>query len=116
MLTNVFYCGKYVYGPKGHKVEYQDNHPPMITEEEFDCIQDLLGGKHNNRPQNELYDYLFRGMTKYGKCGFAIVTEKHKKTYKNGRTQEFAYCRCSGKCRVFFTAYNRVKKTPKGQI
>lgn len=113
MLTNVFYSGKYVYGPKCHKIEYQCNHSPMITEEEFDRIQDLLGGKHNSRPQNELYDYLFRGMMKYGKCGFAIVTEKHKKTYKNGRTQKFTYCRCSGKCRVFY-CLQQSKKDPEG--
>ncbi|MBQ6486169.1 recombinase family protein [Candidatus Saccharibacteria bacterium] len=102
MLTNVFYTGKYEYADKdGNKRIVNGNHPPMITMEEHERILELLGGKHNNRPQKDPYSYLFRGTMKCATCGFAIVTEKHKKTYKSGKTQEFVYCRCSGKCRDF---------------
>ena len=101
MLTNIFYTGKYYYESEsedGHKILCDGCYPPLITTEEHERILELLGGKHNNRPQNELYDYLFRGTMKCATCGYAIVTETKKKTYKNGKTQEFRYCRCSGKC------------------
>lgn len=102
MLANVFYTGKYNYESEDGEIRLCDgNHPPLITLEEHERILELLGGKHNTRPQSELYGYLFRGTMKCATCGFAIVTEKHKKTYKNGKTQEFVYCRCSGKCRDF---------------
>ena len=99
MLTNVFYAGKFNYeSDDGYIVLRDGNHPPMITMEEHQRILELLGDKHNNRPQSELYDYLFRGAMKCATCGYAIVTESKKKTYKNGKVQEFRYCRCSGKC------------------
>lgn len=102
MLTNIFYTGKYYYETTdGQKKLMDGNHPPMITMEEHDRILELLGGKHNNRPQKDLYGYLFRGALTCANCGFAIVTEKHKKTYKDGRVQEFVHCRCSGKCKDF---------------
>lgn len=101
MLSNVFYAGKYYYESEledGYKTLHDGSHPALITMEEHERILELLGGKHNNRPQSELYDYLFRGTMKCATCGYAIVTESKKKTYKNGKTQEFKYCRCSGKC------------------
>ena len=102
MLTNVFYTGKFYYETQDGQTKLCDGkHPPMITVEEHERILELLGGKHNNRPQKDLYDYLFRGTMTCATCGFAIVTEKHKKTYKDGRTQEFVHCRCSGKCKDF---------------
>lgn len=102
MLVNIFYTGKFEYkNDDDERIVIDGNHPPMITMEEHEQILELLGGKHNNRPQSDLYDYLFRGAMKCATCGFAIVTEKHKKTYKNGKTQEFVYCRCSGKCKDF---------------
>lgn len=123
MLTNIFYTGKFLYGPKGNRRPYDGSHPPMITMEEYEHIQDLLGGKHNNRPQKELYDYLFRGMIECGVCGFAVVPEKHAKTYKNGRTQEFMYYRCSGKCKKFdcpqchkYISENELMKQVKAEL
>lgn len=102
MLTNIFYTGKYYYETAdGRKKLMDGNHPPMITMEERERILELLGGKHNNRPQKDLYGYLFRGALTCANCGFAIVTEKHKKTYKDGRVHEFVHCRCSGKCKDF---------------
>lgn len=102
MLVNIFYTGKYRYETQDGEVKLMDGkHPPMITMEEHERILELLGGKHNNRPQKDLYDYLFRGALTCATCGFAIVTEKHKKTYKDGRVQEFVHCRCSGKCKEF---------------
>ena len=101
LLTNIFYTGKFAYGPKGNKRVYTGSHPAMITMEEYEHIQDLHGGKHNNRPQKEPYNYLLRGILKCAVCGYAVVPEKHTKTYKNGKTQEFMYYRCSGKCKEF---------------
>lgn len=101
LLTNIFYTGKFAYGPKSNKRVYAGSHSAMITMEEYEHIQDLHGGKRNNRPQKEPYDYLLRGILKCAVCGYAVVPEKHTKTYKNGKTQDFMYYRCSGKCKEF---------------
>lgn len=95
MLQNKFYAGALVY----NGVEYKGNHPALISVEEYDRVQELIGGTHNNRPQKECYDFLFRGMVKCATCGYAIVSETKTRKYKNGKTQEFTYCHCSGKCK-----------------
>lgn len=46
-------------------------------------------------------NFVTRGMLKCATCGYTIVVEKHTKTYKNGKTQDFVYCHCSGKCKDF---------------
>lgn len=101
LLANIFYTGKFIYGSKGNRRAYDGSHPAMITMEEYERVQEIHGGKHNNRPQKEPYDYLLRGVLKCAVCGYAVVPEKHPKKYKNGGTQDFMYYRCSGKCKDF---------------
>lgn len=98
MLENPFYYGKFMR----NGILYNGNHEPMITEEEFIRVQELLGNiNHNTRPKSELYPFVFRGMLTCAKCGFAVVTERKTKKYKNGDEGVFTYCHCSGKCKKF---------------
>ena len=93
LLMNPFYVGKFKWGGK----IYSGNHPPMISESQFEHMQKILDPKHATRPKNELYQFLLRGMLKCSECGYAIVTEKKFKKLKDGTVKEYHYCHCSGR-------------------
>lgn len=111
LLENPFYAGKFRYA----KREYNGNHPALITEEEFEKAKALLGGLHNTRPKGPGLNFVTRGMLKCATCGYAIVVEKHTKPYKNGKTQDFIYCHCSGKCKKFKCPQKKVN-VPEHEI
>lgn len=98
MLQNPYYYGKFRW--KG--ILHDGKQPKMITEEEFNRAQELLHKKERiTRPKSELYPFVFRGMLTCAECGFAVVTERKTKKYKNGSEGVFTYCHCSGKCKNF---------------
>lgn len=74
IFTNPFYYGWFEY-PKGSGNWYQGAHEPMITMDEYDKVQVLLG--RNGRPRPKKYNFAFRGLIKCGECG-AMVTVDEK--------------------------------------
>ena len=70
LLTNPFYCGKFRWSGK----IYNGNHPSMVTEEEFERVQEMLRPSHTSRPQKEPYRFVLRGLLTCSECGYAIVT------------------------------------------
>ena len=97
LLENPFYVGRFRYA----KREYNGNHPALITEEEFERSKALIGGLHNTRPKDPEMSFITQGILKCATCGYAVVVEKHTRKYKSGKTQDFIYCHCSGKCKDF---------------
>lgn len=93
ILTNPFYAGKLRWA----KTIYNGNHPPMVTEEEFERMQEILKPHHTSRPQKDPYQFLLRGMLTCTECGYAIVTEKKFKKLKDGTIREHRYCHCCDK-------------------
>ncbi|MDP3779328.1 MAG: recombinase family protein [bacterium] len=76
IFTDPFYYGWFEY-PKNSGQWYKGSHEPMITEEEFDRVQILLGRKGN--PRAVAHTFPFTGLIRCGECG-AMVTaeEKHQ--------------------------------------
>ena len=75
-----------------HVAKYQ----PMITTEEYDRVQELLGDK--GRPRLcEAQTFILKGILKCGKCGCMITAQKKKKTLKNGNVNEHIYYHCTKK-------------------
>jgi hypothetical protein len=68
---------------------YRGAHPPMISQEEFDQVQAILGRPMRPRPQK--HEFPFVGLMKCGNCGGSITAEQHIK--KSGL--RFVYYRCS---------------------
>lgn len=93
LLSNPFYTGKFRWGGR----IYNGNHPPMISDAQFEQMQKFLNPKHASRPQTEPYQFLLRGMLRCAECGYAIVTEKKFKKLKDGTVKEYHYCHCCGK-------------------
>ena len=76
LLTNPFYYGYFEY-PKGSGLWHKGAHEPMITEEEYDRVQMLIGRKGKAKPQK--HDFSFTGMIRCGECGAMITAEeKHQ--------------------------------------
>jgi len=87
-LKNPFYIKKFIYAGK----EYQGSHKRMLTDQEFQLIQEIISGR--SRPRKIRHDFL-SGLMKCGECEMAVVGETHVKVYKNGTKQRFTYYRCS---------------------
>ncbi|MDE2172433.1 MAG: zinc ribbon domain-containing protein [Patescibacteria group bacterium] len=79
--------------PRGSGTWYRGAHEPMITEEEYDRIQILLGRKGKPRPKSHIFD--FTGMLRCGECGGVITAEEKIKRPKNGNVHRYIYYHCT---------------------
>ena len=89
IFTNIFYTGRFVWNKK----EYQGEYKAMITLEEFDKVQFILGRKGKPRPQSHQFSYtcLMRCAT----CGqLYTATEKTKILKKENKLKTYHYYHC----------------------
>lgn len=73
MFTDPFYYGEFEY-PVGSGKFYKGQHQTMISREEFDRVQILLGRPSRPRPHNRHFS--FTGPMTCGECGSAITAEE----------------------------------------
>ena len=98
MFKNPFYAGKLFF--KGVEMEH-GNHTPMVTEEEFERVQQIIDPSHTTRPKDKTYNFQLRNLFKCGECGFAITAEqKHKIIKSTGERKEYIYYHCTGKSKA----------------
>lgn len=74
LFSNPFYYGWFEY-PKESGNWYKGNHEPMITQEEYNRVQILLGRK--GKPRLKKHNFAFTGLIRCGECG-AMVTAEEK--------------------------------------
>ena len=92
IFTNPFYAGIIRHKDK----EYQGSHEPMITLEEFDRVQMLLGRKGKPRPKT--HEFAFTGSIRCGVCGCLYTAQtKHKLIKSTGKIKEYTYYHCTRK-------------------
>ena len=92
MFKNPFYYGMFEF-PKDSGQWWQGTHDPMITTEEFDRVQALLGRHGRPRPKNHIFE--FTGMARCAECGCAITAETKTKRQKNGNVHTYIYYHCT---------------------
>jgi hypothetical protein len=89
IFTNIFYTGLFLYrGEIGN-----GSHEPMITLDEFDLVQELLGRYGKPRAKTHFFNYT--GTMTCGECGSGITAcEKTKliKTKNELKDYKFYYC------------------------
>lgn len=85
MFSNAFYAG--IITRRGKT--YPGKHQPMVTLDEFDRVQALLGRPRLARPKVRKFAYT--GMMRCGGCGCSITAEEHTKP--SGLV--FVYYRCT---------------------
>lgn len=94
IFTNPFYAGIIPY----KDLFVEGKHPAMVTVEEFDRVQFLLGRK--GRPRPKRYEYAYTGQVLCGECtGIISATYKEKLIKKTGTLKSYVlyYCTCARK-------------------
>ncbi len=94
LFNNPFYYGWFEYGNEENRKLYKGNHKPMVTLEEFDRVQKLLGRKGMPRPQERRW-FKYVGILRCGACGAAITAEERIKRQKNGNVHTYIYYHCT---------------------
>ncbi len=92
MFGDPFYYGEYEY-PKGSGLWIHGLHKAMITREEYDKVQILLGRKGN--PRAKTYNFALRGPISCGECGAKITAESKVKRQKNGNVHFYTFYHCT---------------------
>jgi site-specific DNA recombinase len=95
ILANPRYAGK-VPDPHEPNVYYEGNYQPMITAEEYDKVQQILGYKGKPRLCETKY-FALRGILRCGECGCAITPQEKHKTLADGSRRSYTYYRCTMK-------------------
>jgi len=90
MLANPFYCGQFLWDGK----LWQGKHPPIVTVEEYDKAQELLGAR--GKPRLSKNENIYAGLIRCGSCGSAVIVDvKHKLIHSTGIERTYRYYRCS---------------------
>ncbi len=92
MFTNSVYYGMFEY-PKGSGLWYKGTYQPLMTAEEYDKIQLILGRKGKPRPKSHIF--AFTGLMECGECGAMITAEEKIKRPKNGKIHRYIYYHCT---------------------
>lgn len=94
MFRNPFYKGRLMF----NGTEYKGNQPRMVSDEEFERVQQIIDPTHAARPKDAIYDFQLRNLFKCGECGFAITAEQKFKTIKStGERKSYIYYHCTGR-------------------
>ena len=75
LFGNPFYAGIIEWGGQ----RYQGKHPPMITIEEFERVQAILGRPGRPQPQKQAFAYT--GLIRCGSCGLSVTAENKINRY-----------------------------------
>ncbi len=93
IFTNLFYAR--VIQNKRTGMQYQGEHEGMVTMEEYDRVQVLLGKEGRPRPQR--HHFAFTGAMRCGECNCFYTAEIKKKVLKSGKINEHTYYHCTRK-------------------
>lgn len=96
MFNNVRYAGL-VPDPYDPEQFHKANFPAMITKDEYDKVQVLLGRKGLPRLASRK-QFALRGFIRCGACGGLITAETKTKLIKStGQTKMYTYYHCTGR-------------------
>lgn len=88
IFTNPFYYGWFEF-PLGSGNWHKGSHEPMITQEEFERVQMLLGRKGKPAPHSRVF--AFTGLMRCGECGCSITAEEKNQIICSNCKFKFAY-------------------------
>jgi len=94
IFTTPFYYGWYQWDDEWIK----GNHESMITEQEYDQVQFLLG--RNGRPRPKTHIFAFTGLIRCGTCNSMVTAHEKWKYQKNGKIHHYIYYHCTKRKKV----------------
>src|ERR1700761_8922797 len=74
ILNNTFYMGLITIGKTGEV--FAGTHPPLVSRDLFEQVQDVMHGRTNTRPTK--HDFLYRRRITCKGCGYSLIGETHK--------------------------------------
>lgn len=92
MLKNPFYSGKFEY-PRNSGNWHPGKHTPIVTTDEFNEVQRIMGRKDMPRPKE--HTFAFTGVMRCGNCGLSITAENKVKKQKNGNVHHYVFYDCT---------------------
>lgn len=116
IFTNPFYYGEYTYNGE----VFIGKHTPMITKDEFDRAQIILGKAGRPRPKHKRLP--FTGLIRCGECGCSIICDEKLKIVKSENiTKTYLYHRCSKKkkdtvCKQISLTFDELAQQVKGHL
>ena len=103
LFANLFYAGIFKYNGN----EYEGKHPHMITFDEYDRVQFLLGRK--GRPRPKKHKFAFTGLIRCGECGCSYTAETKTKHIKStGEIRSYTYYHCTRRSKKIKCTQRRV--------
>jgi len=84
LLTNRMFSGKFLWKGELHEGNYE----PLVTEELWLKVQDVLHNRGRKKPRHVKHDFAFARLVTCGHCGCALVGEIKK--------QKYVYYHCTG--------------------
>lgn len=109
VLTNIFYAGVIQWEGK----TYPGKHDPMVTLDEFDRVQRLLGRPGRPRPKTRSFTYA--GLIRCGECGFSVTGEE--KVNRWGSRYTYYHCtkrRLDYRCRQPYLSLSNLERQLAG--
>ncbi len=91
IFNNIFYTGMFQWSGK----IYKGNHTPMITLEEYDRVQVILG--LNGKPRAKSHAFAFTGVMRCECGGMITASEKTKLIKSTGKLKTYVYYHCTRK-------------------
>src|SRR3989344_2567819 len=92
LFTNIFYTGAFEWAGR----LYSGNHKPMVTPDDFDRVQVIMGRK--GKPRAKSHEFAYTGLMRCAECGsMYTATEKTKFVKKTGKPQTYVYYHCTRK-------------------
>ena len=90
IFNNIFYTGSFTWAGK----VYTGNHKPMITLEEYDRVQVILGKK--GKPRSQTHEFAYTGLMRCEVCGsMYTASEKMKIVKSTGELKTYVYYHCT---------------------
>lgn len=91
MMDNPFYTGRYEF-PQGSGKWYDGKHEPLITQEVYDRVQEVMKCAPKAMPGT--HEFAFTRIFKCGVCGSGISADQKVKRLKDGSTKRYVYYGC----------------------
>ena len=98
ILTNPRYYGMIPNPdhPDDPDMMFKATFPTMITRDEFERIQDMLGKNGRTRYVTKKH-FELKGLMRCGECGCSVTAERKQKTLKSGAINYHTYYHCTHK-------------------
>jgi site-specific DNA recombinase len=116
ILTDIYYAGVVEWPDEEGTMQSKSGvHEPMITLDEYDRIQEILGRKGRVRPKR--HTFAFTGLIRCGECGLAVTAENQTNRYG----YRYVYYHCTRKrtdydCRQPFIALPALEEAIAGFV